>query len=257
MYMFDLNKCSKIELENMKKIIVDVDLLNMIDDELYNREKKIYSLNQYSSDRLPDYREEYNVLCNQILLEYNVFDFEFLSFDGFFGVRNNKFGDFSQPICGFTDTVFDKKWRCNLGYLALIFNSENLKINYEGSYNTLNYIINFLYKEIYNCDGNISCINDLFSDIFLRKEAVQDNFTKIVDELWEIRNNILGSRLSIGNQGLSKNRYKFGKRISRSQKMLIDALAYGCSLKELNEGNYEGAKRLVYVPRDKINIIKK
>ena len=81
---------------------------------------------------------------------------------------------------------------------------------------------------------------------------VKDKFSDIVDYLWTIRSEVVDSRCSIGNHGLSMNRNKTKKKFTSSQNALVEAVAYGCTLDELEKGNYEGAKRLIYVPTNKM-----
>ena len=250
---FDIVNWSKKDLEKLKILIQDKDLESKIDLELIKRNKnfEFISKYQYSSNRLPNYKDEYNILCNQLLFEYNLDEFKFLT-TSFFERTNNKKGDFVQPLYGFTETNFDKKWKNNLAYLSILFQNQAFIKGYEGVYNTLNYLINSLYKEVDFYDGKIYCKKDLFSDISSRKEVVRDNFVKIVEELWQTRDKLSNSKLSICNYGLTKNRNKKDNIFSVSQEALIEAIAYGCSLNELVNNDFEGAKRLIYVPIDKI-----
>ena len=251
--MINIENCSKEELLEIKKIISNKKINKKIDLELTAREKPNYHLQkEYSSSRLPDYNEKYFFLCNELLLEYSITDFPFLFREGFFGCANNKKRDFNFPVVGFTNTKFDDNWKLNLGYIVSIFQNKSFQTYYEGTYNSLNYLINAIYKELTILEGKINSKNDLFIDINSRKEFVKSNFNKIARELWLTRENIFESRLSIGNCGLMKNCNKIGKRFSSSQEMFAEAIAYGCSFDELSNDNYEGAKRLLYIPKDKI-----
>lgn len=216
-----------------------------------------YELNKiidYRSDRLPNYQEQYRNLCNMLLLEQEIFNYNFLFREGFNAPGNNNGGDFSQVFAhNIIYKKFDYKWHYNLGYISLLFQDGGLKRDYEGTYNTLNYLINAIYKEIAFYDGRIPSKERLFTDIILRREAVEDNFVKIVEYLWQTRESIPNSRLSIGNHGLTKNRSKSGDSFSITQQLFIDAIAHGCTINELEDNNFEGAKRLIYVPHNKIN----
>ena len=212
------------------------------------------SILNYTSDRLPNYQEQYRNLCNMLLMEQTVLDYKFLFCEGFNASGNNMCGDFSNILPDYnTNYRFYYKWNYNLGYITLLFQDDKLKRDYEGTYNTLNYLINAIYKEIDFYDGRISSKERLFTDIVLRREAVEDNFLKIVEYLWQTRKSIPNSRLSVGNHGLTKNRSKSGDSLSITQQLFIDAIAYGCTLNELEDNNFEGAKRLIYVPHNKIN----
>lgn len=212
------------------------------------------SILDYTSDRLPNYQEQYRNLCNMLLLEQEIFYYHFLHREGFNAAGNNNAGDFLQILDhNIIYKKFGYKWNYNLGYITLLFQDDKLKRDYEGTYNTLNYLINAIYKEIDFYDGRISSKERLFTDIVLRREAVEDNFLKIVEYLWQTRKSIPNSRLSVGNHGLTKNRSKSGDSLSITQQLFIDAIAYGCTLNELEDNNFEGAKRLIYVPHNKIN----
>lgn len=213
------------------------------------------SILDYTSNRLPNYQEQYRNLCNMLLMEQTILDYKFLFQEGFNAAGNNISGDFSYVLHTLQNTNYKYyyKWYHNLGYISLLFQDDKLKKEYEGTYNTLNYLINAIYKEIDFYDGRIPSKERIFTDITLRREAIEDNFLKIVEYLWQIRKSIPNSRLSVGNHGLTKNRNKSGDSFSITQQLFIDALAYGCTLNELEDNNFEGAKRLIYVPHDKIN----
>ena len=213
------------------------------------------SILNYTSNRLPNYQEQYRNLCNMLLMEQTILDYKFLLQEGFNAAGNNISGDFSFVLHALHNTNYKYyyKWYHNLGYISLLFQDDKLKREYEGTYNTLNYLINAIYKEIDFYDGRIPSKERIFTDITLRREAIEDNFLKIVEYLWQIRKSIPNSRLSVGNHGLTKNRNKSGDSFSITQQLFIDALAYGCTLNELEDNNFEGAKRLIYVPYNKIN----
>lgn len=213
------------------------------------------SILDYTSDRLPNYQEKYRNLCNIILMEQTVLDYNFLLQEGFNAAGNNICGDFANILSTLHNTNyrFYYNWHHNLGYISLLFQDDKLRKDFEGTYNTLNYLINAIYKEIDFYDGRIPSKERLFTDIVLRREAVEDNFLKIVEYLWQTRKSIPNSRLSVGNHGLTKNRNKSGDSLSITQQLFIDAIAYGCTLNELEDNNFEGTKRLIYVPYNKIN----
>lgn len=173
------------------------------------------SILDYTSDRLPNYQERYRNLCNMLLLEQEIFYYHFLHREGFNAAGNNNAGDFLQILDhNIIYKKFGYKWNYNLGYITLLFQDDKLKRDYEGTYNTLNYLINAIYKEIDFYEGRISSKERLFTDIVLRREAVEDNFLKIVEYLWQTRKSIPNSRLSVGNHGLTKNRSKSGDSFS-------------------------------------------
>ena len=82
-----------------------------------------------------------------------------------------------------------------------------------------------------------------------RQELVKISIRNISKELLNLRLQVPNSRLSVANQGLNRTANKIGEQVTYNQKLFIQALAFGMSLEDLQKKNYEGAKRLLYVPR--------
>lgn len=207
---------------------------------------------QFRSDRLPDFNSDYLYKAKHLSLEFDVENLPFTWRSACFDSNNNSKGDFYIGLFGSDKSDLDNKWRHNLGYMSLLFQDDELRKNYEGTYNVVNYMINGIYKELDRCDGKIDSVEQLLVDLPEKEEIVRDKFSDVADYLWTVRREVFESRSSIGNQGLTLNRNKTKKKLSTSQKALIEAVAYGCSLEELEKGNYEGAKRLIYVPYGKV-----
>lgn len=250
----DFKKLDSDELEMFLSVGVCEDIGKQIRKELERRERLAgYTLQEeFKSERLPDYNSDYLYRAKQLSLEFDVFSLPFTWRCACFDSHNNSKGDFYVGMFGKDKSNLDQKWMHNLGYLSLLFQDESLWRNYEGTYNVINYMVNGIYRELMRNDGNVENVSDLFRDLPEKEEIVRDKFRDVVDYLWTIRSEVVDSRSSVDNHGLTLNRAKTKKKLSLSQKALIEAVAYGCSLEELEDGNYEGAKRLIYVPCSKI-----
>ncbi len=141
----------------------------------------------------------------------------------------------SVEMFGQDKSELEKKWMHNLGYLSLLFSDEGLRQNYEGTYNTINYLLNSIYRELNRSDGKISSVSQLFTEIVEKEELVREKLSDVEEYLWDVRSEVVDSRSSIGNHGLTMNRNKIKKRISPQQSALVETIAFGCSLEELDK----------------------
>jgi len=126
-------------------------------------------------------------------------------------------------------------------------NSSNIYL-YEGVFNTWNYIKTSICNKL-DKEKNINTKEDLLKDYKERQELVKISIRNISKELLNLRLQVPNSRLSVANQGLNRTANKIGEQVTYNQKLFIQALAFGMSLEDLQKKNYEGAKRLLYVPR--------
>lgn len=250
----DFKKIDRSDLEMFLISVKGTKLEGPIRKELERRETlSEYAVQeQFRSDRLPDFNPEHLYRAKQLSLEFDVENLPFTWRSACFDSNNNSKGDFYVGVFGSDKCTLDKKWMHNLGYLSLLFQDETLRRQYEGTYNVINYMINGIYKELNRRSDSFETVDPLFYELPEKEELVMDKFADVVDYLWTVRSEVPGSRSSIGNQGLTMNRGKTKRKWSAAQKALIEAVAYGCTLDELDKGNYEGAKRLIYVPHDKI-----
>lgn len=252
----DLKKMNVCDLEMLSEAVKGTKLEYQIKKEIDRRSMlTIYeSQEHFKSDRLPDFNPEYLCRASQLALEFDVMSLPSMWKSACFDSNNNSKGDFYLGMFGYDKDALDQKWMHNLGYLSLLFRDENLRRQYEGTYNVVNYMINGIYKELNRRSGSIETVDHLFYVLPEKEDLVKDRFSDIVEYLWTVRSEVPGSRSSIGNQGLTANREstKTKKKWSSSQNALIESVAYGCTLDELEKGNYEGAKRLIYVPNSKI-----
>ena len=248
----NLKDISTADLWMLLDAVEDGSIVSKIDREISRREHLAVYQQQsdFRSDRLPDFDEEYLCKVNQLALEFNVDRLPNFWRSACFDYKNNAKGDFYIGMFGSGKDELDKKWMHNLGYMSLLFQDEKLRSQYEGSFNCVNYLINGLYKEVKG--KNIESIDDVFNDMDDREDLVMQRFSDVCEYLWEQRNSVVDSRMSVGNHGLKSNLSKTKKGFSEQQMAVVEAVAFGCSLDELSHENYEGAKRLIFVPQGKI-----
>lgn len=240
------------DLKCLLKIVDNSKISGQISREIERRSEleKFLSQKDFTSDRFPDYNFDFVTKCNQLMLEFDVSRLPKLWQSTCFDSGNNSNGDFYIGMFGKDKDALERKWMHNLGYISLLFADENLRRDYEGSYNTVNYLINGIYKDLNS--GNVSSVDDLFLEFDERKAIATERFRDIVYYLCSVRQGVYGARSSIGNHGLTVNARKVTDGVSNHQAALIEAIAYGCSLDELKSENYEGTKRLIYVPQSKM-----
>ena len=250
----DFRGMEKDDLELFLISVKDTELEGVIRKELERREALAeYAIQeQFRSERMPDFNPEYLYRAKQLSLEFDVENLPLTWRSACFDSNNNSKGDFYIGMFGKDKSALDKKWMHNLGYLSLLFQDETLRRQYEGTYNVVNYMINGIYKELNRRSCSIETVDALLYELPEKEDLVKDKFSDVVDYLWTIRSEVPAARSSIGNHGLTMNKSKIKGKWTIPQKALIEAVAYGCTLDELDKGNYEGAKRLIYVPCDKI-----
>lgn len=253
--MAEIENYSLEVLELIGKVLKDKDLQKRVYLELQKRNSGSDCLipYRYKSDRFPDFKDEYSNLYKQVLSKIDAFELEFLWRRGFFTCKNNLKGAFYPGEYGISMSDFKSESNSIQSLVNIFDESSDLKNFYEGTYNTLNYVVNGVYKAVNSFNGEVSDKNELFKDFPIRALVVQEHFVDIVEYLWQVREVVPDAKLCICNHGLAKNRGKTSKTITPDQKMLIQAIAFGCTLEELEEKNYEGAKRLIYVPYQKLD----
>lgn len=242
----DLSKLSLEELHSIRKVIesqeLQMELYRMI--EIKEAERLIPT--EYQSDRLPEFYSQYEEKCLDLLAQLNYRDVEFFQSCALRDAGNNKGGDFYSSNHGIYQT----------GYHSLVMFEEFFKDQrniylYEGAFNTLNYMKASICTTL-NSGKNISSKKDLFEDYSEKEELIENSLGEIATGLLRVRMLVPNSRLSVANQGLTKTSRKVvGSQITYHQRHFIQALAFGNSLEDLKSKNYEGAKRLLYVPREK------
>lgn len=251
--MVDFRKLDLSELEIILKSVEGTKLEKQIRKELERRKSLNSSiLEMYSSSYIPDFNSDFMCNCKQLLMEFDVMRLPYFWNSACFDSGNNLLGDFNLGIFGKDKTSIEKRWMYNLGYLSLLFNDERLIHRYEGTYNNLNYLINSIYRNIVRYGSPLDSSDMLFIDRIEKEELVKEKFTEAIEYLLDLRNDIPGSRCSISNYGLNSNKNKSLISPSPQQEALIEAISFGCNSEELKRGDFEGAKKLIYVPHQKI-----
>lgn len=250
--MIDVKKCNDNELEDLGVLLIDKNLQTEVKEELVKRHSKSVAIAQYQfqSEQLPNFKEENKELCQSILSEIDIKKFGFLTMS-FLDAKNNLGGYFFPERYNIKNCLFNDD-KVNLNDLLELFEDKVIQGNFEGTYNMINYIVNSVYRNIEAYDGELTK-DILFEELPIRKLIVKEKFSEIVSSLWEIRENIPGARICIGNAGLTRNKNASLKYATLTQTELVNSIAFGCSYDELTQGNYEGAKKLIYVPRQNLN----
>ena len=174
-----------------------------------------------------------------------------------YGIENeeqlfNAIISFDNPILyddEFIKMVNDVK---KLSYLDKLFNNEEMIHLYEATYNSYLFLKNHLRKCL-DDNSNESDYNLIYKDYELKKKIVSNNINEIASTLLILRNKIKNSKCSICNMGLSKMAKKEkGTQITMQQIIFVECIALVLSLEDLENKNYEDAKKLIYVPYQKI-----
>lgn len=201
-----------------------------------NRLTRINEINRdfvnYSSGRMVEHSSDDEKRCLEMFKEFSVSDFPFLLESTHNKV--NRIGVFMR------NGVI-----CNSGVMTLaeldeFFLDEDNIYNYEGAYNTLNFIRNRFYSV-----GNDS----IFQDYNDKREVCKLNLGAIASYIFEIKSGTK-LKLSIGDSGLVGTMNGRYRRFPSYQQTMVDAFAFSTSLEKLEDGNYEDCKRLLYLPRN-------
>lgn len=212
-----------------------------------------YSIQElFSSSYIPDFNPSFMCNSTQLSMEFDVTRLPYFWKSACFENGNNLMGDFEIGMFGKDKTGIEKRWMHSLGYLSLLFRDEKMIYRYEGTYNNLNYLINSIYRTITRYGVPLESIDTLFIDRVEKEELTKEKFTEVVEYLLDLRSDIPGSRCSIGNYSLSTNKNKVRTCLSAQQEALVEAVSFGCSSAELKRGDFEGAKKLIYLPQQKI-----
>lgn len=153
-----------------------------------------------------------------------------------------------------TDKVKDilEKSAC-VSYLEEFFKNPDTIKALPGALNTYNYIKKYLFEVV---DGNNSDSIEIYNNILKEQDSkvklVTENFQAIANELLFARESISSKkspRLSVSNQGLKYYAQNPCNNPSGKQKLLINAIAFGTSLEDLENQDYSNAKRLIFTKK--------
>lgn len=200
------------------------------------RLSRIYIINQdyknFSSSRMIPHSKDDEIKSLELMKKFNIGDFSFLISS--FSTSANRSPFFSALIQEGSQQIV------TLADLdKYFFDTKHIR-EYEGVYNTLNYIKNRIYS-----------VKDelIFQDYSEKKSVCQLKLGEIASYIKSIKDGTK-LQLSIGNVGLTRSANGTYSHIHPYQQTMIDAVAFGTSLEKLESGNYEDCKRLLFLPRN-------
>lgn len=139
-----------------------------------------------------------------------------------------------------------------LAYLDEIFKNIDNILNYQGAYVVYSYVKRYL-KEVLKDEMPQTDKELIYKDYNQKLELVLANLSNIASYLLDLREQIPNSRLALCNQGLSRTAKKLdGTSISFKQNIFAEGVAFGTTFKKLKDENYEDAKRLIFLPHQKL-----
>ena len=246
------------DLEELKDILEDNNvekqkLLEIINETIKYRKDLENGELDFSSDRMIYMNDSNQEKIREVLKKLTIDDFLFLeaSFKAYTNRRRNfpfeRISEFrfknKNSVLMYSFITLDK--------LDSFFeDDEDNKFLYEGVYNTLNYIKEYIG---YCLDDKEDVSKEvLFSDYEKKKDIVSINFLTLGKYFSDMREGTK-LQLSIGNSGFksTSTSVKSSKTLTYNQMNLVSAVAFGTSLEKLEEGNYEDCKRLLFLPREK------
>lgn len=238
-----LSRLDKGQLEQFRNILCDdesrQDLIDYVNKKI-SIIKDVSRVN-FSSDRMPYHKEENENGCLQLLQQLSVADFKFLQ-DTFSVSGANRKCDLDWgKVVGIQTVSFGVPGL--LSTLEEFYKDPKNVYDYEGVYNTLNYIKNYIYY----CLDEKSSI-DIFEDYDEKVKLVTERFPAIAKYLYDIMSGTK-LQLSIGNNGLYGAISKDGKSFTNNQYKIVEAVAFGTDLKKLEREDYTDSKRLLFLPR--------
>ena len=201
--------------------------------------EEINLLNEkYQVSNIPDYKLEYKDNVINLLNNLYIKDFPYMEFY----LNCDKIKKYIS---------LNKQLSISLYKYYLLYKTSNLKLDMEQSYNILNYVINSLYRYCANSSEDILNSKLFLEQINRNRELVKLQVNDIFMYLHNTMLSIPNSRLSIGDINLLTS--NLNKNIlSNKQLYLMEAISIGCSKQELEDKNYNGIKKLIYVPQCKI-----
>lgn len=201
--------------------------------------EEINLLNEkYQVSNIPDYKLEYKDNVISILNNLYIKDFCYMEFY----LNCDRIKKYIS---------LNKQLSISLYKYYLLYKTSNLKLDMEQSYNILNYVINSLYRYCANSSEDILNSKLFLEQVNRNRELVKLQVNDIFMYLHNTMLSIPNSRLSIGDINLLTS--NLNKNIlSNKQLYLMEAISIGCSKQELEDKNYNGIKKLIYVPQCKI-----
>ena len=186
----------------------------------------------YSSSRIIEHSLADEKRCLDMFKEFYVSQFPFLA-DSTHS-RVNRIGVFM------IDRTIVSPYNMTLAELDEFFHDDLNVYNYEGAYNTLNFIKNRFYAV-----GSDS----VFLDYAAKKAICRLRLGDIAKYILDIKSGTK-LKLSIGEVGLVRTMNSGYKSNRPYQNTMVEAFAFGTDLNKLKDENYEDCKRLLYLPRN-------
>ena len=186
----------------------------------------------YSSSRVIEHSMADEKRCLDMFKEFYVSQFQFLA-DSTHS-RVNRIGVFM------IDQKIVYPYNMTLAELDEFFHDDLNVYNYEGAYNTLNFIKNRFYAV-----GNDS----VFLNFAEKKAICRLRLGDIAKYILDIKSGTK-LKLSIGEVGLVRTMNSGYKSSRPYQNTMVEAFAFGTDLNKLKDENYEDCKRLLYLPRN-------
>lgn len=231
-----INGLGRQQLQKLYDELLESGENSELADYIGKRLEQIEETNQdftnFSSSRMVEHTVEDEKRCLEMMNGFNICDFSFLISSA--SNKANKIGLFLPWVREDAPRIV------TLGDLDRYFLDEKCISNYEGFYNTLNYIKNRFYSV-----GSDS----LFQDFDKKKEVCKLKLGEISKYLLDIKSGTK-LKLSIGDRGLVRSANGTYSRLHSYQDTMIDAFAFGSDLDKLESGNYEDCKRLLFLPRN-------
>lgn len=210
----------------------DTELIEYVGNRLARINEINRDFRNYSSSRVIEHSLADEKRCLDMFKDFYVSQFPFLA-DSTHS-RVNRIGVF----------MIDRKIvypdNMTLAELDEFFYDDLNVYNYEGAYNTLNFIKNRFYAV-----GSDS----VFLDYAAKKAICRLNLGDIAKYILDIKSGTK-LKLSIGEVGLVRTMNSGYKSSRPYQNTMVEAFAFGTDLAKLEDNNYEDCKRLLYLPRN-------
>ena len=211
----------------------DLELINYISERIKTIDKLNVDFEHFSSDRIIPHSAEDEEKLDAFMRKFHVRDFLFLinSFSSTSSANRRKVFFYNGEFC--------LPYDFTLKQLDDFFKDDFNKKEYDGVFNTLNFIKNRFYE--------VGC-GSVFEDHEEKKKICEFKLGNISKYLLDISS---GSKLklSIGNRGLVRSANGTYNHLHPYQMVMIDAFAFSSSLDDLENDKFDGTKRLLFLPR--------
>ena len=233
-----LNNMNLSQLQELKNILNTEEGCKLLLKEINRRiPYKELGLREFSSRRLYNYREENVEKYLEIIKNIRINSLPFLC-----SSLNDRTVN-TYPIWRFM-----AEDNYSLFYLENFYKEPYNTYHREGGFNTYNYIKDYIYGLLLN-DSNIGA-SDVFFQYDKKMKLVGYNIAEVAAYLYEYMKNLDGIKFSVGRQGIANTARRTNRNapLSPYQEKLVQAVAFGTTYEKLEAGDYEHAKRLLFIP---------